>query len=101
MRGNTSRATLYAAAQHVATIAVLREDVPAAARHVNAAAALIGFVDNGLTKLQRLRDPTEEKELERALAAMEKVISDRTIARLRSEGAAWGFERGMYELGSF
>jgi predicted ATPase/class 3 adenylate cyclase len=92
---------LYAAAQHVATIAVLREDVPAVARHVDAAAALIGFVDTGLTKLQRLRDPTEEKELERALAAMEKVISALTIARLRSEGAAWGFERGMYELGSF
>jgi predicted ATPase/class 3 adenylate cyclase len=96
--GNPQDHVLYAAAQHVATIAVLREDVPAAARRIDAAAALIGFVDNGLAKLQRLRDPTEEEELERALGAMEKVMSAEEISRLRLQGASWGFERGMYEL---
>lgn len=96
--GSPQEHVLYAAAQHVATIAVLREDIPAAERRAATAAALIGFVDSGFAKLQRLRDATEEKELERALEVMETLLPPEVISKRRLEGASWGFERGMYEI---
>ena len=79
------------ALQHVAAIAALQSvpDEASAARKLEQAAMLLGFVEARLKALGARRDYTERQENERVLTALRRAFGDR-VDQLMTIGAEWG-----------
>ena len=85
---------LTVALQHVAAIAALRRG-DGATDEAKRAASLLGYVDRRVRELDAVRELAEERERERAVAALEAALGASALERLMREGSTWGEDQAV------
>ncbi len=82
--------------QHLAAVAALRESEGYYAPSLHLAARLLGFIDARLTKLEALREYTEQQEYDRVLSLLRKRLGPE-LGNFIEEGRRWSEEQASTE----
>jgi hypothetical protein len=84
---------------HLGAVGALRPQAEAAlvAEERKRASRILGFVDERLARLEIAREYTEQREYDRAIAALRSELDAAALEAALSQGRAWTEERAVAE----
>ncbi len=84
------------ALQHLAAAAVLKHDrIESGTAELKRSASILGFVDESLTRIGILREPTEQQEYEKVVAVLLDAFGKDELENLMASGKQWPEEQAV------
>jgi predicted ATPase len=85
------------ALQRLAAVCALRPAVASLPEALARAARLLGYADTQLTRLDAVREYTEQQEYDKMLPALRNALGADECAKLMNEGSAWNEDQAVGE----